>query len=200
LEAASAAPFWSLESVLDDPGLVIVPTWYPSLGAVTLSQDEAEEGSTNMIQSRRAGIVLALLALVGIEAGVAPPSDSDALSSQQGTWSVLTFRREGRETPKEIGQTIVRVVQGDHVVWKRSGRTFAGTRIELDASKSPAAIDVIPDGGPSRGKRILGIYKLDADGTLTICMADADRPRPTEFKAELGSSCTLMQFRKKLDH
>jgi uncharacterized protein (TIGR03067 family) len=152
-----------------------------------------------MSRSRRAGIVLALVAFVGIEVGAAPPSASEALDRQQGTWSVISFRREGRETPKEIGQTIIRVVEGDHVVWKRSGRTFAGTRIELDASKSPATIDVIPDGGPSRGKRILGIYKLDAEGVLMICMADADRPRPTEFSAEIGSNRTLMQFKKKVD-
>ncbi len=55
---------------------------------------------------------------------------------------------------------------------------------------------MIPDGGPNRGERVLGIYKLD-DDTLTICMAAAGESRPGEFKAEKGSTCTLRTFRRE---
>ena len=61
---------------------------------------------------------------------------------------------------------------------------------------TPRHIDVIPDGGPSRGKHVLGIYRLE-DDELTLCMADADQPRPREFKAEKGSRQTLMAFRRQ---
>ena len=63
----------------------------------------------------------------------------------------------------------------------------------VDATREPATIDVIPDGGPNRGERILGIYKIDGE-TLTICMAVAGQPRPKAFKAEKGSGCTLQTF------
>jgi uncharacterized protein (TIGR03067 family) len=79
------------------------------------------------------------------------------------------------------------------VVWKRDGKSFAGTRIELDPSRDPKAIDVIPDGGKDRGERVLGIYKLEGD-RLTICMAAPGKPRPKEFKADKGSGCTLRTF------
>ena len=54
---------------------------------------------------------------------------------------------------------------------------------------------MIPDGGPSRGKHVLGIYRLESD-KLTLCMADPGQPRPREFKAEKGSRQTLMIFRR----
>ena len=118
------------------------------------------------------------------------------LARHQGTWTAVSFRREGQETPAEIVRTITRTVEGDHVVWKRDGKSFAGTTVVLDPGRDPKAIDVLPDGGPSRGKRVLGIYKIEKD-TLTLCMADPDQPRPREFKAEKGSKHTLMVFRRR---
>ena len=118
------------------------------------------------------------------------------LARHQGTWTAVSFRREGQETPAEIVRTITRTVEGDHVVWRRDGKSFAGTTVVLDPGRDPKTIDVLPDGGPSRGKRVLGIYKLEND-TLTLCMADADQPRPREFKAEKGTRQTLMVFRRE---
>ena len=66
----------------------------------------------------------------------------------------------------------------------------------LDPGQDPKAIDVIADGGPSRGKRVLGIYKIDSN-KLTLCMADPDQPRPRQFKAEKGSGHTLMVFTRQ---
>ena len=132
-------------------------------------------------------------ALGGRSLRVPPSAD---LEKQQGTWTAISFRRDGQETPKEIVRTITRTVEGDHVVWKRNGKSFAGTALALDPHQDPRAIDVIADGGPTRGKRVLGIYKLEND-RLTLCMADADQPRPREFKAEKGSGHTLMVFMRQ---
>jgi uncharacterized protein (TIGR03067 family) len=126
----------------------------------------------------------------------AQDSHEQALARQQGTWVGVLSRRDGREAPRAVVESVTRTVEGDHVVWKRDGKNFAGTKIVLDPGRTPAAIDVIPDGGPSRGKRVLGIYRLEGD-RLSLCMADPDRPRPREFKAEAGSHNTLMIFRRR---
>jgi uncharacterized protein (TIGR03067 family) len=115
------------------------------------------------------------------------------LDRHQGTWRATSSVYDGQEAPEAIVRSITRVVEKDHVAWKRDGKSFAGTRIELDPSRDPKAIDVIPDGGKDRGERVLGIYKLEKD-RLTICMAAPGRPRPTEFEAEKGSGCTLRTF------
>jgi uncharacterized protein (TIGR03067 family) len=114
----------------------------------------------------------------------------------QGTWLVTSFVSDGTEAAPEIVGSIRRVVKGDHVVWKRDGKSFAGTTVELDPTRAPKTIDVIPDGGPSRGKRVLGIYKLEGD-ILTICMAGVDQDRPKEFEAKKGSGRTLMTFKRE---
>lgn len=120
------------------------------------------------------------------------------LNKQQGTWVTVSFRHDGQERPGEVVRTITRTVDGDHVVWKRDGKSFAGTTIALDPGQSPRAIDVSPDGGPTRGKWVLGIYKIEND-TLTICMAGPDQPRPRDFKAEKGSKLTLMVLKRQAE-
>jgi uncharacterized protein (TIGR03067 family) len=137
----------------------------------------------------RASLAVCLCAGLAVAQG----SAKEDLEKQQGTWVAVSFRRDGQDTPQEIVRTITRTVEGEHVVWKRDGKSFAGTALVLDPGQDPKAIDVIADGGPSRGKRVLGIYKIDSN-KLTLCMADPDQPRPREFKAEKGSGHTLMVF------
>ena len=118
------------------------------------------------------------------------------LERHQGTWLAGSFTYDGKESAPEVVRSITRTVKDDHVVWKRNGKSFAGTKIELDATHDPKTIDVIPDGGPTMGKHILGIYKLEGD-KLTICMAGTDKERPKSFEARKGSGQTLMVFERE---
>jgi uncharacterized protein (TIGR03067 family) len=138
--------------------------------------------------------ILVLLVTWSLGAAVADEESArEELERHQGTWRASTSVYDGQEAPEKIVRSITRTVEKDHVVWRRDGKSFAGTRIELDPSRDPKAIDVIPDGGKDRGERVLGIYKLEKD-RLTICMASPGQPRPREFKAEKGSGCTLRTF------
>ncbi|HEY2158644.1 MAG TPA: TIGR03067 domain-containing protein [Isosphaeraceae bacterium] len=135
-------------------------------------------------------LILFLLAL-------APPDGpgADEPAKHQGTWTVVSQVRDGKEAPADVVRSIRRVVEGDHVTWTRDGKSFAGTKIEYDVTRTPHALDLIPDGGPNRGKHVLGIYKLESD-ELVICVADTDGPRPTDFDAPAGSKRTLQKFRR----
>jgi uncharacterized protein (TIGR03067 family) len=134
---------------------------------------------------------------LAIALSIAGPDDRlDAEKAKhQGEWEVTSYVRDGKDASPEIRASIRRVVEGDHVVWKRNGQSFAGTRFEVDPSKSPATIDLIPDGGPQKDKHILGIYRLEGE-ILTICVADVDQPRPLTFDAEPGSKKTLQKLHR----
>jgi uncharacterized protein (TIGR03067 family) len=120
----------------------------------------------------------------------------DELKRHQGTWSVTSSIYDGQPASEEIVRSIKRIVTGDRVAWERDGKHFAETRIEVDPAREPKTIDVIPDGGPNRGERVLGIYKLEGD-RLTIAMAAPGQPRPKEFLAAKGSGCILRTFQRE---
>jgi uncharacterized protein (TIGR03067 family) len=141
-----------------------------------------------------------ILSLVTIWPCAAADLDSDSvkkeLKEHQGTWVATSSIYDDQSAPEAIVRSIKRTVTEDHVVWERNGKRFAGTKIELDPSRNPKTIDLIPDGGPKRGERLLGIYKLEGD-ILTICVAGSGQARPEEFKAGKGSGRTLQTFQRE---
>jgi uncharacterized protein (TIGR03067 family) len=140
-----------------------------------------------------------LILLVGLlvigrgEVAVSHDAVEDELKRHQGTWAVTSSIYDGQPASEEVVRSITRIANDNHVVWKRDGKSFAGTTVQLDPAAEPKAIDVIPDGGRNRGERVVGIYKLDGD-RLTICMAAPGQPRPKKFQADKGSGCTLRTF------
>ena len=136
-----------------------------------------------------------ILAVVGLFLLATADTPQEEVARHQGVWNAESFTRDGEKTPEEIVKTITRTAEAGHIVWKRNGKAFAGTTMILDTSADPKTIDILPDGGPAQDKKVLGIYKIEGD-VLTICMADADVPRPKAFSAEKGSRTTLMTFRK----
>jgi uncharacterized protein (TIGR03067 family) len=139
---------------------------------------------------------ITLLLLLVAQAPARSPEVEEELKAHQGVWRTESFRRDGKDTPEAIAKSITRAVDGDHVVWKRDGKSFSGSTIVLDPTADPKTIDILADGGPARDKRVLGVYKLE-DDTLTICTADPDQPRPKDFKAEKDSKHTLMVFKRE---
>jgi uncharacterized protein (TIGR03067 family) len=138
---------------------------------------------------------LGLIATGLCTAVLADDAVKNELKNHQGTWIATSSTFDGQKAPDAIARSIKRIVTDDHVVWERSGKRFAGTKIELDPTHDPKNLDVIPDGGRNRGEHVLGIYKLVGD-QLTICMAAPGQPRPKEFQAQKGSGCVLQTFER----
>jgi uncharacterized protein (TIGR03067 family) len=141
-----------------------------------------------------------ILSLVAIWPSTATDPDDNTVKNElkqhQGTWVATSSIHDDQPAPEAIVRSIKRIVTDDHVVWERDGKRFAGTKIELDPTREPKTIDLIPDGGPKRGEHVLGIYKLEGD-VLTICTAASGQPRPKQFKAGKGSGCTLQTFQRE---
>lgn len=139
-------------------------------------------------------VILGVLGLVSTP-GDDPAGLAEEKARHQGTWAVERSVRDGKDGPADVLKQIVREVEGDRVVWKRGDSSFAATKFEINPEAEPKSIDLIPEGGPNRGERVLGIYAFEED-RLILCVADSGEPRPLEFGSEPGDGRTWMTFRK----
>jgi uncharacterized protein (TIGR03067 family) len=111
------------------------------------------------------------------------------LDRWQGTWTPTKMVWNGEPVPAETLARVKLVIAGNRYTLE-SDQTSEGT-VKLDSSASPRALDATTSGGD----QVRGIYEL-GDGTLTICDALGDGPRPKAFKSDPDSETFLAVFRK----
>src|SRR5678816_3079464 len=121
------------------------------------------------------------------------------LAALQGAWTQIDFEENGiSNPPDETGapgaittfdkdQFEVRTAEGDFLL--------AGS-FELFPMSSPKTVDWIDSTGPDAGKRLLSIYKLEADRFVFIA-ADEGMQRPTIFRT--GPGQTMRTFLRTPD-
>jgi len=114
---------------------------------------------------------------------------SNDLDRWQGTWTPTKMVWNGEPVPAETLAKVKLVIAGNRYTLE-SDQTSEGT-FKLDSSASPRALDATTSGGD----QIRGIYEL-GEGTLTICDALGDGPRPKAFKSDPDSGTFLAVFRK----
>jgi uncharacterized protein (TIGR03067 family) len=111
------------------------------------------------------------------------------LDKLQGTWARVSEVKDGKASPEEAVKKTKLTIKGDKYTLRMGDDKRSGT-LKVDASKSPATIDIMSEDGPNKGKTLQGIYKVEGD-TLTYCIAPPGRERPTAFESKSGSGVML---------
>jgi uncharacterized protein (TIGR03067 family) len=138
-------------------------------------------------------VVGAIALAIKVAVSVADKDTAKAeMKKLEGTWQLLSAVKDGKETPAEVVKEIRVVIKGDkHTVYFGDEVAAKEISFAVDPTKDPkTTVDTLPD-----GKEIKGIYKLDGD-TLTSCVAEAGKDRPSEFASKPGSGHTLRVFKR----
>ena len=123
------------------------------------------------------------LAAVGISA--AEPADKDN-EAMQGEWTIESLTFHGNQVEAAELTTWRRVVEKNHVIWRRGEETLLELDIKFDASQKPKTLDSTVATGDQKGQVTLAIYELEGD-VLRVCFADPGQPRPTDYSSNAGS-------------
>lgn len=135
---------------------------------------------------------LLLLAAAATADGPKPGVAPAAAKALEGQWALTARTHGGEKAEAKAIQSIRLSVSGTTLTTREGDEVKEEAAITLlDPTAKPGAIDLKITKGPGKGDVVHGIYKADA-ATLTLCIAEPGRDRPTRFEGARGTGHTLL--------
>lgn len=136
--------------------------------------------------------IIALLLLLPVSFA---HDDKKDLSSLEGEWTMVSGSASGQSMPESMVKTAKRVAKDGETAITINGQIFFKAKYTIDSSKSPKTIDYDMTEGVTKGKKQLGIYKIDGE-TVTFCFGAPGKDRPDDFTSKPGSERTLSVWKR----
>jgi uncharacterized protein (TIGR03067 family) len=137
--------------------------------------------------------VIVVLALTGAD-GI-PDAVKKEMARLEGEWTMVSGEIDGVPMPEQMRKGARRVAKDGETTVTINGQLFMKAKFTVDPTKKPRSIDYLFTGGPTKGKKQLGIYELDGD-TVKFCFAAPDTDRPADFTTKAGSRRTLSVWKR----
>jgi len=141
-------------------------------------------------------VATAVIAALFVSAGMSDEKAAQSdLARLQGEWTMVSGEIQGEAMPDEIRTTARRVAKENETTVTVGGQLFMKAKFTLDPAKTPKTIDYEMTGGPTEGKKQLGIYEFDGE-QVRFCFGSPGKERPTEFKTGAGDGRTLSVWKR----
>jgi uncharacterized protein (TIGR03067 family) len=113
----------------------------------------------------------------------------------EGDWQMLSGVMNGVAMDASTVQWVKRLTRGNRTTIVAGPQTMLKVEFTFDPSTSPPSIEYLNLHGAAKGKRQLGIYRLDGD-ILTVCTSAPGAGRPGEFTSVIGDGRTLTSWKR----
>jgi uncharacterized protein (TIGR03067 family) len=140
---------------------------------------------------------LGLIAL-GIWLGAVAAEEKGKLDPAKllGTWSYVSGEKNGAKIPAENLKDGIVEITKENITLKSPDGKFV-IKYQLDASKSPARINIeITEGPQGQGSKAEGIISVDGD-QLKLCYPAMGGAAPKDFSTKEGSGLHLFVLKRK---
>ena len=118
------------------------------------------------------------------------------LKSLQGTWEMVGLEVNGETVAEKKLAGTTMTIRGDKYIVKVKDTTHE-TRLEIDPTKDPKAIDMYFPNGTELPKLSKGIYELDGD-SLKVCRHQMPgEDRPTQIGSSPNTNLFVVTWKRK---
>ncbi len=113
------------------------------------------------------------------------------LKKLDGVWKMASLTRAGVVGTRSPLFDATWTVKDGKITFNDGKGHTRSHKISIDESKNPKTIDFTYLEGPDKGKKSLGIFKMEGDGKLVICWAEPGKERPTKFSTGANPNVDL---------
>src|SRR3954470_6482957 len=107
-------------------------------------------------------VVFIATLIISTAAGDEQATKAD-MARLQGEWTMVSGEIQGEAMPEGLRTTARRVAKENETAVMVGGQLFMKAKFTLDPTKTPKTIDYEMTGGPTEGKKQLGIYEIDGE-------------------------------------
>jgi len=128
----------------------------------------------------------------------AQAADKTDLELIQGSWDVVAMEMNGRNMGdnqvKQLGMVLE--IKDRTMTTTRDGKTESVSFV-LRTGKIPKEIDTVDLKGEKKDQATLGIYAVDDDDNLKLCMRSGAKGRPAGFRTKASSGDMTLILKRK---